>query len=142
MGLPSSHSFSLKGFTVADNLPNVIENALLDALVGTTAYSMTGPVMLALMTANGNDASAGTEVTGGSYGRVSMSMTAASGGSITNSAELNFAGMPTATVVGVELYDSNGSPKRLAYGSLSVSKAVTSGDTLQFAASSVTLSLS
>jgi hypothetical protein len=40
------------------------------------------------------------------------------------------------------LYDSNGSPKRLAYGSLSVSKAVTSGDTLQFAASSVTLSLS
>lgn len=127
---------------MADNLPDIIENALLDALVGTTPFSVTTPIKLALVTVNGSDSAAGTEVTGGSYGRQTIGFAAASGGSITNNAEINFTGMPTATVVGVELYDSAGSPKRLAYGPLSVSKSVTSGDTLQFASSSVTLSLS
>lgn len=127
---------------MADNLPNAIENALLDALVGTTPFSVTTPIKLALMTANGSDSAAGTEVTGGSYGRQTIAFSAASGGSITNNAEINFTGMPTATVVGIELWDSTGTPVRLAYGALSTSKSVTSGDTLQFAASSVTLSLS
>ena len=50
---------------MADNLPDTIENQLLDALVGTSTYSVTGTIKLRLMTANGSDASAGTEVTGG-----------------------------------------------------------------------------
>ena len=127
---------------MADNLPNIIENQLLDALVGTTAYTVTTPIKLALVTANGNDASAGTEVTGGSYARQTITFGAASSGSITNSGTINFTGMPSCTVVGIELYDSAGSPKRLAYGALTSSRTVTSGDTVQFSASSVTLSLS
>lgn len=126
---------------MADNLPNTIENQLLDALVGTAAFSVTTPIKLALVTANGNDASAGTEVTGGSYARQTVAWTAASSGSIQNSAAINFAAMPTCTVVGIEVFDSAGSPKRLMYGTLAVSKSVTSGDTLQFAAGSITLSL-
>jgi hypothetical protein len=127
---------------MADNLPNIIENQLLDALVGNASFSVTGDIKLALMTANGDDASAGTEVTGGSYARQTIAFDAASGGSISNNAVISFTGMPTATVVGIELYDSAGSPKRLAYGALTASRSVTSGDTVQFAISSVTLSLS
>ena len=126
---------------MADNLPNIIENQLLDALVGTTAYTMTGPVKLALVTANGNDASAGTEVTGGSYARQTIAFGAASSGQIANNASISFTGMPAATVVGIELYDSAGTPKRLAYGALTASRTVTSGDTVQFASGAITLSL-
>lgn len=127
---------------MADNLPNTIENQLLDALVGTSAYTVTTPIKLALMTANGNDSTPGTEVTGGSYARQTIAFDAASSGSISNNAAINFTGMPTCTVVGIEIYDDAGSPKRLAYGPLTNSRSVTSGDTVQFAISAVSLSLS
>lgn len=126
---------------MADNLPNIIENQLLDALVGTTAYTVTGPIKLALVTANGDDATAGTEVAGGSYARQTITFGAAASGAITNSASISFAGMPAATVVGIEIYDSAGTPKRLAYGALTTSRVVTAGDTVQFASSAITLSL-
>lgn len=126
---------------MADNLPDIIENQLLDALVGTTAYTVTGPIKLALVTANGDDATPGTEVTGGSYARQTITFSAASSGSISNSASISFAGMPAATVVGIEIYDSAGTPKRLAYGALTTSRVVTAGDTVQFASSAITLSL-
>lgn len=126
---------------MADNLPNTIENQLLDALVGTAAYSVTTPIRLALMTANGNDSTPGTEVTGGSYSRQTITFSAASSGSISNSASISFTGMPSCTVVGIEIYDNAGTPKRLAYGPLTTSRTVTAGDTVQFAASAVSLSL-
>lgn len=126
---------------MADNLPNTIENQLLDALVGTAAYSVTTPIRLALMTANGNDSTPGTEVTGGSYARQTIAFSAASSGSISNSAVISFTGMPSCTVVGIEIYDNAGTPKRLAYGPLTTSRTVTAGDTVQFAASAVSLSL-
>ena len=127
---------------MADNLPDQIENQLLDALVGAASYSVTTPIKLALVTANGSDSAAGTEVTGGSYARQTISWSAASSGEIHNDAVINFTGMPTATVVGIEVYDSAGTPKRLAYGALTSTKSVSSGDTLQFAISSISLTLS
>jgi len=126
---------------MADNLPNIIENELLDALVGATSFSVTTPIKLALVTVNGDDASAGTEVTGGSYARQTITFTAAASGQIENDSAISFTGMPAVTVVGIELYDSAGSPKRLAYGALTVSRAVTAGDTVQFASGAITLSL-
>ena len=126
---------------MADNLPDIIENQLLDALVGTSTYSITGATKLRLMTANGNDASAGIEVTGGSYVAQTIGFDAAAGGSISNNASISFTGMPAATVVGIEIYDSASSPKRLAYGPLTASRTVTAGDTVQFASSAITLSL-
>ena len=126
---------------MADNLPNIIENELLDALVGATSFSVTTPIKLALVTVNGDDASAGTEVTGGSYARQTITFTAAASGQIENDTAISFTGMPAVTVVGIEMYDSAGSPKRLAYGALTVSRAVTAGDTVQFASGAITLSL-
>jgi hypothetical protein len=127
---------------VADNLPDTIENQLLDALVGTSSYTVTTPVKLALMTANGSDSAPGTEVTGGSYARQTIAFDAAASGSISNNAAISFTGMPACTVVGIEIWDNAGSPKRLAYGPLTASRSVSAGDTVQFASSSVTLSLS
>lgn len=124
---------------MADNLTDVVENQLLDALVGTAVYSVSTPVKLALVSSNGNDASPGVEVVGGSYSRQTITFSAASGGTISNNATVTFGNMPTITVVGIELWDNAG--KRLAYGPLTASKSLSAGDTLQFAASSVTLTL-
>ena len=127
---------------MSDNLTNISEDGLLDHLVGNATFSVTTPLSLALMTANGDDSTPGTEVTGGSYSRQTIAFNNASSGSVDNSAVINFTGMPAATVVGIEVYDSTGTPQRLFYGALSESKTVASGDTVQFAAGSISLSLS
>lgn len=124
---------------MADNLTDVVANELLDALVGNAAYSVSTPIKLSLVTASGNDASPGVEVVGGGYSRQAIAFGPSSGGSIGNSGTIQFGNMPTTTVVGIELYDSAG--KRIAYGPLTASKALTDGDTLQFSAASVTLTL-
>ena len=127
---------------MADNLPDLIENELLDALFGTAVFSVTTPVKVALMTANGNDSTPGTEVTGGGYARQNVTFSAAASGSTSNSAAVEFTNMPACTVVGIEIYDSAGTPKRLAFGALTASKTLSSGDTLRFASSTITMSLS
>lgn len=127
---------------MADNLTDVAENLLLDALVGTASYTATTPIKLALVTAAGSDSAAGTECTGGSYARQTITFNSAASGSIDNSATVSFTDMPACTVVGIEIFDSAGTPKRLAYGPLAANKTLTAGDTIQFAASAITLSLS
>ena len=126
---------------MANNFTLTIDNQLLDAIVGTASYSVTTPIKLALTTANGSASAAGTEVTGGSYARQTIVFGSASSQQIANNAVINFTGMPACTVVGIEIYDSAGTPKRLAWGAVTASKAVSSGDTAQFAISAVTLSL-
>lgn len=129
---------------MAANITVTVDNQLLDALVGNASYSVTTPIKLRLMTANGSNAAAGTEVTGGSY--ASQTITFSSAGSVAtqtlqNNAAISFASMPVATVVGIELWDSAGSPKRLAWGPLGTNRTTASGDTLQFAINSIVLSL-
>jgi hypothetical protein len=128
---------------VADNLTNTAENLALDWILGTgTPARPTAPLRVALVTANGSDASAGTEVTGGSYARKNLSVAAAVNGATSNSADLVWTGMPAATVVGVEVWDSAGTPVRLWYGALAASRTVLAGDELRIPAGSLTFSLS
>lgn len=126
---------------MADNLTDYAENALLDALVGTAGYTAGTPIKLALVTANGTDSAAGTEVVGGSYARQTITFNAGSAGTIDNDAIVSFASMPAATTVGIELWNSAGT-NRLAYGALAANKTTGSGDTLEFAVGAITLSLS
>jgi hypothetical protein len=126
---------------VADNLTNTAENRCLDFILGLTVTAPTTPLKVALVTANGDDATAGTEVTGGSYTRQNLSVAAAVGGATSNSADLVWTGMPAATVVGVEIWDNSATPVRLWYGPLSASRTVAAGDELRLTAGSLSLSL-
>jgi hypothetical protein len=127
---------------MADNLSNTAENLALDWILGVgTPTRPTTPLQVALVTANGTDTAAGTEVTGGSYARQNLAVAAAVGGATSNSADLVFTGMPAATVVGVEIWDSAGTPVRLWYGPLTASRTVAAGDELVLSAGSLTLSL-
>ncbi|MEU1919342.1 hypothetical protein ABZ742_04115 [Streptomyces albogriseolus] len=125
-----------------DNLSNTAENRALDWLMGNATTAPTTPLRVALVTANGSDTAAGTEVTGGSYARKTLTTAAAVNGATSNSADLVWTGMPAATVVGVEVWDSAGTPVRLWYGPLAASRTVIAGDELRIPAGSLTFSLS
>ena len=125
---------------MAGSLTNAAETAVLEALFNTSDV-YTAPFKCALVTVIGTDSSAGTEATGGSYARQTISFAAASSGSITTSADLTFTLMPACTVVGIDIYDSNGSPIRVAWASLASNKTVGAGDTLVIPAGSLTVTL-
>lgn len=132
---------------MADNLPDAIENILLDALLrggAITGLGTTSTIKARLMTANGTDSSNGTELgTSGGYTAGGATITfgsAAASGSISNTVACTWTNMPAATIVGLELW-STGTAARLWWGALSSSKVVASGDTFEFAIGDVTCTL-
>lgn len=129
---------------MANNLTNVAEALMLDWVhaVGTPTRP-TSPLKVALYTATPGEAAGGTEVSGGSYARTNVTISAASGGSTANSADVTF---PTATaswgvVTHMAIWDSAGTPVMLWYGPLTASKTVDNGDTFRIPSGSLTLAL-
>lgn len=121
----------------------VEENNLLNGWLGIAAYTaVTGAMKLALATATGTATTAGTEVTGGSYARQTIAFSAPSAGATSNSGAITFTGMPAATVTGIDIYDSAGTPIRRAFAALTASKTTQAGDSISFAAAAITASLS
>lgn len=126
---------------MADALTNTGENRCLDFLMGLAPAAPTTPLKVALVTASGDDATAGTEVTGGSYARKNLSVAAATGGATSNSADLVWSAMPAATVVGVEIWDSATTPVRLWYGPLTDPRTVGAGDDLRLPAGALAIAI-
>lgn len=128
---------------MASGLATPEASRLVDAMLGTATYTAPStPMKLGLYTVVGSGGSTGTEVTGGSYGRQTATFGSASSGSASNSAAISFTNMPVATVVAVEIFDNNGTPRRAAYGNLTANKTTASGDTLTFPIGSVVVGLS
>lgn len=123
---------------MANALDQAEAQRLQNAHLGLAAYTApTTPIMQRLYTVTGSAAATGTQVTGGSY--TPQSLTAAfpagsTNGSITTTGAVSYTGMPAATVTAVEWWDSNGTPRRAAWGALTASKTTGAGDTLTFAA--------
>lgn len=118
-------------------------DALLAASSGEAAYTApTTPIKIALNTAVGSDSAAGTEVSGGSYARQSITFGSASGEGIASNESLNYTSMPAATITSVDEWDSAGTPIRRWWGSLSASKTTNSGDTFSIASGSYSKTLS
>lgn len=132
------------------NLVTVEANAILTSSVTGSAYTApTAPIKLALVTVIGTATTAGTEVTGGSYARQTITWGTASAGAIANATSaVTFTGMPgPITIVGIDIWDSNGTPVRRWWGVLGtsgspVTKSVNSGDTVTFAIGSLSIALS
>jgi hypothetical protein len=126
---------------MAGNLTNYLENKLLDHFLGTTSYTMPSPVYVALFTAAPGDAGGGTEVTGGSYARQTAAFTAASSGATSNSANIDFTGMPAATTVAIAIFDASTSGNMLVHGTLTTNKTTDAGDTLRIATGDLDISI-
>ncbi len=111
-------------------MSNYLENALINATLRNTSYTSPATVYVALFTTDPTDAGTGTEVSGGSYARVSVSFDAPSNGVTTNSGAVTF---PTATgswgtITHIGLMDALTTGNLLYHTALDASKAVASGD--------------
>lgn len=120
-----------------------LENAILDHVMRNTAYTSPTTVYLGLSTGSFADDNSGTELSGNGYARQSITCSAASSGSITNSGAITF---PTATgswgtVAFFGVFDASSTGNLLFHGALSSSKTIESGDVLKVDASSLTISL-
>lgn len=135
---------------------NDLEGKLLNHIFRGTAYTAPGTTYVALMTAAPTDAGSGTEVTGGSYARASVtnntSNWAAPSGTprqISNASDITFATpsadwAPSGTpVVAVALYDASTAGNLLywtttqADGVTAISKIIQSGDPVKVPAGSL-----
>lgn len=122
-------------------LTNTVRNNVLDAINGVASFAApTTPMKVRLMTANGSATAAGTELStsagagaGAGYtaGGASVTFGAAATGAAAPTALLRWDNMPATTIVGVEIWDSAGTPKRWQYAPLATSKTLTSGDAFE-----------
>lgn len=117
-----------------------LANKVLDLLYGNVAYSIPSTVYVALFTVAPTIAGGGTEVTGGSYARVSVTnnltnFPAATSGGKSNATVFTWP-LATAgwgTVVAVALMDAVSGGNMLHFASIPT-KTVDSGDTVSIAA--------
>lgn len=126
---------------MAGNLSNYLENKLLDHFLSTTSYTMPSDVYLALYTVAPTDSTSGTEVTGGSYARQAITFHAASSGATTNDSNVDFAGMPSCTVVALAVCDASSSGNILVYGGLTANKTLDAGDILRVSSGDLSISI-
>jgi hypothetical protein len=120
-----------------------MENKIIDHMLRNQSFSPPATVYLALYTAAPGESGGGTEVSGGSYARQAVTLSAASGGASSNSADITF---PTATadwgtITHCALMDASTGGNMLMYTALDASKTVNNGDTLKFNASSLEIAV-
>jgi hypothetical protein len=124
-------------------MSNYLENALINATLRNTSYTSPTTVYLALYTTDPTDADTGTEVSGGSYARQSITFGAPSNGTSTNSAAIEF---PAATgnwgtITHVGIRDALTSGNLLYHTALDASKTINTGDIFKILTSNLSVTL-
>jgi hypothetical protein len=124
-------------------MSNFLEDALINATLRATTYTSVATVYVSLWTSDPTDAGSGTEVSGGSYARTSVTFAAPSNGVTTNDADVTF---PTATaswgVVGwIGINDAATSGNLLYHSPLDTSKTIDSGDIFKISTGNLSVTL-
>jgi hypothetical protein len=119
---------------------------------GGSAFAITPPFHLRLMTAQGSNSSNGTEATSGNcpgYTALGSSLgttfcAAPSAGTQSNSNAVTWTATGTwTTITAIEIWDTAGTPLRWLQGALTSSiTGVVNGDTVQFAGAAISLNAS
>ena len=120
-----------------------LENKVLDHVLRNTSYTSPTTVFVGLYTSNPTDTNSGTDVTGGSYARQALSVTTASAGIVTSSADVTF---PQCTAswgsVGfIGILDAVTSGNLLMHTALTTAKTIDSGDILKITTGNLTVTL-
>jgi hypothetical protein len=124
-------------------LSDYLENKLLDHVLRGTSYTSPTTVFMGLYTSDPGDGNSGTECTGGAYARQIVSVTTATGGIVTSSADVTF---PQATdnwgtISHIGLLDAITSGNLLMHTPLTTSKAIELGDIFKVPLGNLTATL-
>jgi hypothetical protein len=124
-------------------MSNYLENALINATLRNTSYTSPSVVYVGLYTSDPTDADTGTEVTGGSYARQSVTFGAPSNGVSTNSAAIEFpqATATWGTVGWIGIEDAVSGGNLLYHTALDTSKTIENGDIFKIAIGSLSVTL-
>jgi hypothetical protein len=124
-------------------MSNFLENALINGTLRATSYTAPTTVYVGLYTSDPTDANTGTEVSGGSYARTSVTFGAPSDGVSLNSAAVEFpqATGSWGTVGWIGLLDASTSGNLLYHTPLDISKTIASGDIFKIAIGSLSVTL-
>ena len=124
-------------------ISNYLENALINGTLRATSYTAPTTTYLALYTNDPTDADTGTEVTGGSYVRQSITFSAPSNGATSNSSAIEYpqctATWGTITHVGIR--DAVTAGNLLYHTPLDTSKTIATGDIFKVTATNLTVTL-
>jgi len=114
---------------------NALITSVLNSITGDTPY-------IALYTNNPTAADTGTEVTGGSYVRKSVSFGSITSGSVSNVSSITFSGMPNTTVShwGIKNASTGGTLK--VFGAFTTPIVLQAGDDITIGVGQLTVSLS
>lgn len=124
-------------------MSNHLENALINATLRNTSYTSPSVVYLGLYTSDPTDADTGTEVSGGSYARQSITFGAPSNGVSTNTAAIEFPQCTSTwgTVTHVGIRDALTTGNLLYHTPLDASKTIATGDIFRVAIGSLSVTL-
>jgi len=124
-------------------MSNYLENALINVTLRATAYTAPTTVYLALYTTDPTDADTGTECSGTSYARQSVTFGAPSNGVSTNSAVIEFpqAGGSWGTITHIGIRDALTTGNLLYHSPLDASKTIATGDVFRIAIGSLSVTL-
>jgi hypothetical protein len=122
---------------------NYLENKILDHVLKNVSYTSPTTVYVGLFTTDPTDAGTGTEVSGGSYARQALSVTTASGGIVTSSADVTFpqATANWGTISHIGILDALTSGNLLMHTPLTTSKTIENGDILKISSGNLTVTL-
>jgi len=124
-------------------MSNYLENALINGTLRATSYTAPTTIYLALYTADPTDADTGTEVSGTSYARQTITMGAPSNGVSTNSAAIEFpaAGGSWGTVTHIGIRDALTAGNLLYHTPLDASKTIATGDIFRVSVGNLSVTL-
>jgi hypothetical protein len=124
-------------------MSNYLENALINVTLRATTYTAPTNVYLALYLDDPTDADTGTECSGTSYARQTITFGAPSNGATTNSAVIEFpqAGGSWGTITHVGIRDASTGGNLLYHTPLDASKTIATGDVFRIAIGSLSVTL-
>jgi len=124
-------------------MSNYLENALINGTLRATSYTAPTTIYLALYTTDPTDADTGTEVSGASYARQTITMGAPSNGVSTNSAAIEFsaAGGSWGTVTHIGIRDALTTGNLLYHTPLDASKTIATGDIFRVSVGNLSVTL-
>lgn len=126
------------------SMTNYLEDAVLNHILRNTSMTSPTTIYVGLFTAAPSDAGGGTELSGDGYSRQSVAFDDPAGGGTTqNSAQVSFtaSGGNWGSVTHFALFDASSSGNMLFWAALDTSRTVNDGDTLDFDAGELTVTL-
>lgn len=122
------------------SISNYAELKILGTVFNSAAWGVANNPYVSLHTGDPGETGA-SEASGGSYVRKIAAFEAPASGATQNAANIQFTGMPAATITHLGIWDAESSGNFLWGGILSAAKTTNSGDTFQVNAGDLDVSL-